>query len=98
MGAPTSAILAETFIQYLEHTIIYQILNKHHIIDYYRYVDDILIVYNELHTNIENTLMDFNNVHPKINFTMEKETQNSINYLDLTIIKEVNKLTLNIYR
>jgi hypothetical protein len=29
---------------------------------------------------------------------MEKETQNSINYLDMTIIKEHNKLTFNIYR
>jgi hypothetical protein len=33
MGPPTSAILAETFIQYLKHTTIYQILNKHQIID-----------------------------------------------------------------
>jgi hypothetical protein len=46
VGAPMSAILAETFIQYLEHTIIYQILNRNQIIDYYRYVDDILIIYN----------------------------------------------------
>jgi hypothetical protein len=45
MGAPTSAILAETFIQYLEHTTIWKVL-QHRILDYYRYVDDILIVYN----------------------------------------------------
>jgi hypothetical protein len=36
MGAPMSATLAETFIQYLDHTIIYQILNGHQIIDHYR--------------------------------------------------------------
>jgi hypothetical protein len=29
---------------------------------------------------------------------MEKETQNRINYVDMTIIKEHNILTLNIYR
>jgi hypothetical protein len=34
MGAPQSAILAETFMQYLEQTIIYQILHRHQIIDY----------------------------------------------------------------
>jgi hypothetical protein len=39
MGAPTSAIIAETFIQHLEYTIIYQILNKHQIIDYNRNVE-----------------------------------------------------------
>jgi hypothetical protein len=46
MGAPTSAILAEVFIQYLEHTNIWDILRKHQLIDYCRYVDDILIIYN----------------------------------------------------
>jgi hypothetical protein len=34
MGAPTSAIMAETLVRYLEHTRIYQILNKHQVIDY----------------------------------------------------------------
>jgi hypothetical protein len=47
MGAPTPAILAETFIQYLEHTKIIKILDKYQILDYYTYVDDILIVYNK---------------------------------------------------
>jgi hypothetical protein len=60
MGAPTSAILTETFIQHLEHTIIYKILQKHQIIDYYRYLDDILIVYNEHQTNIDSTIDEFN--------------------------------------
>jgi hypothetical protein len=98
MGAPTSATLAETFIQHLEHTIIYEILKKHQIIDYYRYVDDILIIYNEHHTNIDNTLNEFNRIHLKIKFTVEKETQNKINCLDVTITKEGNKLTFAIYR
>jgi hypothetical protein len=31
MGEPNSAILAETFIQYLEHRQINKILNEHHI-------------------------------------------------------------------
>jgi hypothetical protein len=34
MGAPTSSTLAEIFIQHLEHTIIYKILQKHQIIGY----------------------------------------------------------------
>jgi hypothetical protein len=36
---------------------------------------DTLIIYNEHHTNTENTLDEFNRIHPKIKFTMEKETQ-----------------------
>jgi hypothetical protein len=45
MGAPTSAILDKVFIQYLEHTRIIDILKEFQIIDYHRYVDDILIIY-----------------------------------------------------
>jgi hypothetical protein len=41
MGAPTSAILSETFMQCLEHTVIVDILKKYQIIDYYRYVHDV---------------------------------------------------------
>jgi hypothetical protein len=56
MGAPTSAVLAETFIQYMEHKYVYQILNTQQIIAYYWYVDGILIIYNKKKTNIEETL------------------------------------------
>jgi hypothetical protein len=41
---PTSAILVEIFVQYLEHNHIINILQNCHIIDYYRYVYDILII------------------------------------------------------
>jgi hypothetical protein len=49
MGAPTSAILAETYVQHMEHMQIhvYPILIKQHIIGYFRYVDDILVIYDQ---------------------------------------------------
>jgi hypothetical protein len=43
---PTSAVLAETYIQHLEDTSIIDILNKHQNMHYYRYVDGILIICN----------------------------------------------------
>jgi hypothetical protein len=45
MGAPSSAILAEIFLQNNEHNEIYKILRKHKIEGYFRYVDDKLIIY-----------------------------------------------------
>jgi hypothetical protein len=60
MRAPTSTVSAETSIQYLERTIIVNILNKNQIIDYYRYVDNILIIYNAQTTNISANLDEFN--------------------------------------
>jgi hypothetical protein len=98
MGAPTSAIFAEIYLQYIEHTIIYKILQKHNIIGYHKYVDDILIIYNTETTNIQNTLDEFNQIHPKLKFTLELETNNQINFLDITINKHVNKLIYNVYR
>jgi hypothetical protein len=98
IGAPASAILAEIFIQHLEHTKIIDTLKKHYIIDYYRYVDDILIGYNTQLTDIQDTLAEFNTLHPKIQFTMETEIDNKINYLDLTIINKHDQLAFDIYR
>jgi hypothetical protein len=88
MGVPTSAISAETFIQHLEYTIIGKILNKYHIIEYYRYVDDILIICNK-QTNINDVLNEINMIHPKIKFTIKEEVNNKINYLDITILKKI---------
>jgi hypothetical protein len=42
MGAPISSVLSEIYIQYLEHTNLYEMLLRHHIIGYYRYMDDLL--------------------------------------------------------
>jgi hypothetical protein len=98
MGAPTSTLLSEVYRQHLQHISIADILNKHKIIDYYRYMDDILIVYDERKTNIINMLENFNAIHTKLKFTIEQQTQNRINYLGLTIKKNRHKLNFEIYR
>ena len=85
MGAPTSSVLSAIYLQYMEYTEIYSILQQHNIIGYFRYVDDILIVYNDKDTNIQNILEQFDNVYPTLNFTVEQEVNNSVHFLDLTI-------------
>jgi hypothetical protein len=88
MGAPTSSIMAEIYIQYLEHNDIFQILQKHRIVDYYRYFDDILIIYDEAYTNILDTLKDFNLIHHNIQFTIVMQNDKKLDYLDITLIKQ----------
>jgi hypothetical protein len=83
MGSPTSAVLAETFIQYLEHTKIIKILNKHPIIDYHRYVDDRLIIYNTDTTHIENTFMNCDSSY--VNFPSSKAEQVSAREIGLDL-------------
>jgi hypothetical protein len=65
MGAPTSAILSQIFLQHLEHKDTLSILSKHHLDSYNRYVDDILIIYNNTRTNTEEVLVEFNMIYKK---------------------------------
>jgi len=96
MGAPTSSILSEFYLQHLENSKIYDILINFNIIGYFRYVDDLLIIYNEKKTNIEDLFYCFNNIAPKLKFTIEKETRGSTNFLDLTIQREINSFSIDI--
>ncbi|GFG33464.1 hypothetical protein Cfor_03532 [Coptotermes formosanus] len=51
MGSPLSGLVAELFLQYFELHIVKHSLETKSIIFYTRYVDDILIIYNESLTN-----------------------------------------------
>jgi hypothetical protein len=97
MGAPTSAILSEIFLRYLEHNNNLSILSKHHVDSYNRYVDDILIICNNTRTNTEVVLAEFNKIHKNLQFTMEQESNNTIKYLDISILRNNDKLEYNIY-
>jgi len=55
MGAPTSSIFSEIYLQDLENAEITEVLSKHKVEGYFRYVD-ILIMYKEDQTNIHNML------------------------------------------
>jgi hypothetical protein len=94
MGAPTSAILAEIFIQHMEHIYLYPILRKQKTFAYYRYVDD--IIYNKRKTGIEETLNNFNSIHPSINFTTDRIKHKRINYLDIIIYHKNKQLEFSI--
>jgi hypothetical protein len=72
MGSPTSSIFSESYLQYKECMDIFDILKRNNVIEYFRYVDDILIVYDKTHTNIEGVLNSFNNIMPTMIFTIEK--------------------------
>jgi hypothetical protein len=96
--APSSALLSELYLQHIEHNQILKLLIKHKIISYHRYVDDILLVYNTQYTNIDNTLNDFNTIHNKVQFSMETENNNNINFLDLSIILSDSNLKFGVFR
>jgi hypothetical protein len=59
-GAPSSNIIAEIFLQNTENLYITNLTNKHSIVNYFRYVDVILIIFDPNSTNIQAILKYFN--------------------------------------
>jgi hypothetical protein len=91
--------MAEIFLQQQqEKNIIKNILDTNNIYLYNRYVDDILIIYDHSRTNTNEISEFMNNIHPALQFKPTTETKRPLNFLDLTITRQTNKLTLNIYR
>jgi hypothetical protein len=88
MGVPAFSVLSEIYLQHLVNTEICNLLIKHNIEGYFRYVDDILIIYNENKTDINDLLNCFNKLNPKLVFTLERERDIKINFLDMTIYRE----------
>ena len=61
-------------------------------------MDNILVIYKDGKTNIHRVLEDFNNLVPSIKFTLEKEQNSRINFLDITVTKNHENLSFEIYR
>jgi hypothetical protein len=55
-------------------------------------------VYKNDITNIYDVLDIFNSIIPTMKFTMKDEKENKINFIDITISKEENNISFNIYR
>ena len=85
MCAPSAAIPSEIFLQYVEfqHITTYA---KHHILHYFHYADEILIMFDSFQTNINSILTEINHIHPKLHFIAHvKKHNNIINYLYISI-------------
>jgi hypothetical protein len=98
MGAPTSALFSEIYIQKIEHTKIASILRNNNIHSYSRYVDDILLVYDVTNTDIMTVLNQFNSISSNLQFTAEFETEQQLNFLDLSICRGQEQFEFDIFR
>ena len=94
MGSPTPNILSEIFLQNLEDKYFDRMIKRHNIKLLARYVDDIIIIFDNTNTNKIQILDNLYNLQKEI--TLEKEKDNILNYLDLTIEKNQRKGKLEI--
>lgn len=99
IGSPLSPLLAELFMNNLEkelfqcnHTLM---KNVHY---WYRYVDDILCLWNGTKRQVRNFLKMLNTLNESIKFTVEFQDNDRINFLDLKISIQNGKHMFGIYR
>jgi hypothetical protein len=59
---------------------------------------DLLIKYNQNKTNIYHTLNEFNKLQQTINFAIEREKHESVNFLDLGIHWNDKNIQFSVYR
>jgi len=97
MGSPISGITAKIFLQRLELSHVEFLLDSKHITFYARYVDDILIIYNASHTNRDAIAQYSNSIQRNLRLNPTLEANNRINFLDLSIIRKVSQLEIDIY-
>lgn len=93
MGNPLSPLIAEVFMATFEMDLKQKGLLPR---IWYRYVDDIFAVVKS--NEINKTLDIINSQFESINFTMEKEDDNKLPFLELLVTKTSNKVEFSIYR
>uniref|UniRef100_A0A8D8PLV0 Reverse transcriptase domain-containing protein n=1 Tax=Cacopsylla melanoneura TaxID=428564 RepID=A0A8D8PLV0_9HEMI len=99
IGSPISPLMADIFMDHIEEKIFSSGSPwSSRILHWFRYVDDIFVVVVGSWRQIGKLLGHLNRVHPNIIFTLEKEINGKLNFLDLGVRKEQKRLLYNIYR
>jgi hypothetical protein len=95
-GSHISGTMAEIYLQYLEATHIKHWLDNREIIFYKRYVDDILIIYDQSKKNEQTLLHQINKVDKNLQFKISAEENNTIHYLDISIYRNNKSINIGI--
>jgi hypothetical protein len=94
----SSSTIAEICIQFLEELYVKQWLDSKQILYYKRYMDYILITYNQNKTNEQDILNYANNIDKHLQLKLSTEENNLINYLDLSMYRNYGNIELGIHR
>jgi hypothetical protein len=98
MGSSLSPIMAEIYMNELENNVMNSSMYKNNIKKWVRYVDDILIIWEDENKQIDKFMEELNGIEMGIQFKEEIGGE-KIAYLDLNImITEGKKFEVDIYR
>lgn len=95
MGNPLSPFLANLFMSHFE-TVASSYNSFPRL--FKRYVDDIFAVVNYSPNELADFIEYLNGLYPSIKFTHEVETNNSLPFLDILVIRKDSKFEFDVYR
>lgn len=98
IGSPLGSLISEIFMKRYEEELFSS--NHHllqHVVYWYRYVDDVLCLWNGTIPDLQDFITFLNNLYPTIKFTLEIGG-GEISFLDLRVSIEQNTHTFGIFR
>jgi len=75
MGSPISSVIANIFMEHFEKEVLKKTFKKPEV--WFRYVDDIFVIWRYGRTELHKFLIFLNNQHPNIHFTIDVEENSS---------------------
>ena len=94
MGSPVSPIVANLFMAKLENRALTTFASPPKV--WLRYVDDVFSIV--LKQTVDNLLRHLNEQHSSIAFTVEREQNNHLPFMDVAVLRHGNKLLTEVYR
>ncbi|XP_054853995.1 uncharacterized protein LOC129342319, partial [Eublepharis macularius] len=97
MGSPLSPVIANFYMEHFEKTALESAPHKPSV--WFRFVDDTFIIWSHGEEELMGFLNHLNNIHLNIQFTMEKEIEGKLPFLDTWVIRKANfQLGHKVYR
>jgi len=97
MGLPLGPTFANIFMCHHETKWLEQCPSEFCPVFYRRYVDDTFVLFHK-EEHAESFLSYLNGQHPNIKFTMEKEGNKKLSFLDVCVSKDGNSFVTSVYR
>jgi len=88
MGSPFSLVFANFFMEDFEKKAIEQATHKP--VCWFRYVEDTFVIWSHEQEKLKDFLNHLNGLHNKIQFTMEKEEEDHLPFLDIDIYRKMD--------
>jgi hypothetical protein len=95
MGSSLSPVVSNIFVEHFEEIALDTAYYKP--AKWLRYVDDTFVVWPYGPEKLQKFLDHLNSIKPTIKFTMEVETNNTLPFLDVLVMKRGPKLTIKVY-